>query len=98
MFGINEDIWGPAEVGPGTYIFIAVVVLMVLQAAPAFLREVLPAVRLYPYFVGGIAFWWLAFTGRPLLGFLALVAGVVAVQLLAPSEKERTTNDPARKE
>lgn len=87
MYGINEDIWGSSEVRPGIYIVMAVVAFMVLRATPAFLREVLPAWRLYPVIAGSVAFWWLLLTGRPMMGFLAMVAGMIGMQLLQPTEK-----------
>jgi hypothetical protein len=97
VFGIYEDLYGPSEVGPGTYIILAVVAFMVLRAAPAFLREVLPNFRIYPVIAGGIAFWWLLFLGKFLLAFAAMMVGMFITMFLTRATDEKKPGDPAAK-
>lgn len=69
MVSAYEDLFGSSDVGPGTYIILAVVAFMMLRATPAFLRMILPNFRIYPLIAGGIAFWWLILSGKFLLAF-----------------------------
>jgi hypothetical protein len=97
VFGIYEDLYGPSEVGPGTYIILAVVAFMVLRAAPAFLREILPNLRVYPIFAGAIAFWWLLILGKYLLAFAALMVGMFITMFLTRTTDGKKPGDPAAK-
>lgn len=97
MFGIYEDLYGPSEGDAGAYLILAVVAFMVLRAAPAFLKEALPAFRLYPVISGGIAFWCLSLSGRYVLGFLAIVAGMVLSQWLMPAADEKKPDYPEKR-
>jgi hypothetical protein len=85
MLGIYEDTFGASEVGAGTYLIIAAVALMVLRSAPAFFREVLSNVRIWPVLAGCVAFWWLLLSGRPWFAAAALFAGLIAMNLLPPA-------------
>jgi hypothetical protein len=87
--------YGTSEVGPGTYIVMAVVVFMVLRAAPAFFREVLPNFRIYPIFAGCIAFWWLLLSGKFLLAFVAMMAGMFITMFLTRKTDEKKPGDPS---
>ena len=95
MFGIYEDLYGPPESNTGAYLILAIVAFMVLRAAPAFLKEVLPNFRIYPLFAGGIAFWWLTLSGRYVIGFLAMMAGIVISHWLMPTTEEKKPDDSA---
>jgi hypothetical protein len=95
VFGIYEEMYGTSEVGPGTYIVLAVVVYMVLRAAPAFLREVLPNFRICPTFAGGIAFWWLLLSGKFLLAFAAMMVGMFVTMFLTRTTDEKKPSDPS---
>lgn len=84
MLGIYEDTYGSAEIGAGVYLIMAAVAFMMLQAAPAFIREVLSNARLWPVIGNGVAFWWLLFQGRPVTGMVVLFAGIILSQALTP--------------
>jgi hypothetical protein len=70
---------------------------MVLRAAPAFLRDVLPNFRIYPIFAGAIAFWWLLILGKYLLAFAALMVGMFVTIRLNPATEAKDPDDPATK-
>ncbi|CUA90952.1 hypothetical protein Ga0061061_11711 [Chelatococcus sambhunathii] len=92
MLSVYEDLFGPSASGAGVYLMIAVAALLALRAAPAFIRDVLLEVRLSPVIAGGIAFWWLAISGKFVLAFLVVLTGTVISGLLY-TPKEGTKPD-----